>query len=638
MAATIAEFLASVGFRADEQSMKAALTRVAAFGAAVSVAAGAAWAGIMRVAESEVALARQAESLGVPIEKLERLSHVAEQTGGSAESLAAALGGLRDKYPHIKDTSVLLERIGARMRGMNEQAARLYAKQMGIDPELVPMLTRDVSQLKDEFAAMCEVAGRDARQAAEDSKAFMAELGKLKTLSSMLVKAVGGAFLGRMRGDIEHLRRVIMENFGKIRRLFEGVIGVVLRIAGVIGAFARRVVTWASALVGWYDKLSDGQKKLVLGIGLLLAAWKLLNAGFLATPLGLLIAGLAAIVALVDDYQTYMEDGDSLLDWGPYADGIQKVLGVLGQVWDALLLVGQAVLAGVLPTLTMLNEQCRWIFNTILSLGKILWKVLSGDFSGALDEARQMMADWAASGRAIWQAFRDMVGAYFGTLWAGVRESFPDFAAWAENAVRSIRGFFAPALDWLGEQGRLVFSILGNLVRSFAALFTGDISGALEVGRQMLADWAAVGQAVLQAFGDTVKAIFGTLWAGVRESFPDFAAWAESAVRSIRGFFAPALDWLKEKLSGLTSWLPDWAKDKLGMGKANLDVPQGAALTPQPLAAGAAANSTQEVNVEAKTEIIVNGAQSPEQVAGSVAGAQNRAAADMARHTQGAVR
>lgn len=543
MAATISEFLVSVGFKTDEQSMKAALTRVAAFGAAVSVAAGAAWAGIMRVAESEVALAKQAESLGVPIEKLEQLSYVAEQTGGSAESLAVALGGLRDKYPHIKDTSVLLERVGERMRGMNEQAARLYAKRMGIDPSLVPMLTRDVSDLKGEFAAMYAVAGRDARQAAEDSKAFMAELGKLKSLSGMLVKAVSGAFLGRMRRDIEHLRRVIMENFGKIRRLFEGVIDVVLRIAGVIGAFVRRVVTWAAALVGWYDKLSDGQKKLVLGIGLLLAAWKLLNAGFLATPLGLIIAGLAAIVALVDDYQTYMEGGDSWLDWGPYADGIQKVLDVLGQVWDALLLVGQAVLSGVGPALTMLNEQCRWIFNTILSLGKILWKVFSGDFSGALEEARQMMANWAASGRAIWQAFCDMVGAYFGTLWAGVTEKFPDFAAWAEKAVQSIRSFFAPALDWL-----------------------------------------------------------------------------------------------KEKLSGLTSWLPDWAKDKLGMGKANLDVSQGAALTPQPMAANAATHNTQEVNVQAKTEIVVNGAQSPEQVAGSVAGAQNRAAADMARHTQGAVR
>ena len=51
-------------------------------------------------------------------------------------------------------------------------------------------------------------------------------------------------------------------------------------------------------------------------MGLLIAAWKMLNLAFLTTPLGMLITGLAGIVALVDDYLTYMEGGESLFRLG----------------------------------------------------------------------------------------------------------------------------------------------------------------------------------------------------------------------------------------------------------------------------------------------------------------------------------
>lgn len=473
MAATIAEFLASIGFKVDEKGMKAALAKVAGFGAACSVAAGAAIAGIMRVAQGEVELAKKAESLGVPIAKLEELGYVAEQTGASADAVAASLGSLKSKYPHIKDTSVLLERAGRAMRGMSDQAARLYAKRMGIDPALVPMLTRDVGELKSEFAAMHAVAGRDAQKAAEDSKAFMAELGKLRSMCDLLAKAVGGAFLGKIRGDVEALRRVVMENFGKIKRLFETVIGLVLRVAGVVGAFVRRVVTWAAALVSWYDKLDDGQKRIVQGLALFLAAWKLLNAGFLATPLGLIVAGLAAIVALIDDYCTYMEGGESYIDWGPKAEGIAKCLAVLKKFWDVICAVGSAILSALVPALGVINEQCRWIFNTLVSLSKIFWQLFTGDIGGALESARAMLADWAKSGRAILENFCAAISNFFSTLWAGITESFPDFAAWAQGAAKAIMDFFAPAIDWIKGKIKSMASILPEFIQKKLGLSGG---------------------------------------------------------------------------------------------------------------------------------------------------------------------
>lgn len=471
MAATIAEFLASIGFKVDEKGMKAALAKVAGFGAACSVAAGAAIAGIMRVAQSEVELAKKAESLGVPIQKLEELGYVAEQTGASADAVAASLGSLKSKYPHIKDASVLLERAGRAMRGMSDQAARLYAKRMGIDPALVPMLTRDVSALKGEFAAMYAVAGRDAQKAAEDSKAFMAELSKLRTMCDLLAKAVGGAFLGKIRGDIESLRRVVMENFGKIKRLFETVISLVLRVAGVVGAFVRRVVTWAAALVSWYDKLTDGQKRIVQGLALFLAAWKLLNAGFLATPLGAIIAGLAAIVALIDDYCTYMEGGTSYFDWGPWEETIEAVRKAIGDAISAVLkfcsenerlFTAIATGLGVALSLKGALLAVKGVLGGVTTAFKVLWGVLKANPLGIIITFAALVIEY-------WEPIKE----FFAHLWDGFADAFPDVAAWAQGAGKAIMDFFAPAIDWIKGKIRSMASILPEFIQKKLGLSGG---------------------------------------------------------------------------------------------------------------------------------------------------------------------
>ena len=296
-AARIAEFFASVGFQADEKSLKSALTKVAAFGASVSVLAGGVFASLVGIAKAEADIAAQADKLGTSSERLEELRYVAEQTGSSADKLTAALESIASKNPRIKDTAAAFDLVSDRMRGMSELQRKLYAQRLGIDPTLIPMMTDDVAGLREEFRAMYAVAGTDAKAAAEESKGFLNELARLKTLSGMLAKAVGLAFIGKIRRDIENLRRVIMENFGKIQRILQIVIGFVMRVAGAIGAFVYRIIKWAGQLVGWFDSLDDGQKKLVIGVGLLIAAWKMLNLAFLTTSLGMLITGLAGIVA-----------------------------------------------------------------------------------------------------------------------------------------------------------------------------------------------------------------------------------------------------------------------------------------------------------------------------------------------------
>ena len=101
-AARIAEFFASVGFQADERSLKSALTKVAAFGASVSVLAGGVFASLVGIAKAEADIAAQADKLGTSSERLEELRYVAEQTGSSADKLTAALESIASNKPPNK--------------------------------------------------------------------------------------------------------------------------------------------------------------------------------------------------------------------------------------------------------------------------------------------------------------------------------------------------------------------------------------------------------------------------------------------------------------------------------------------------------------------------------------------------------
>jgi hypothetical protein len=563
-AGTIAEFLASVGFKADGKSLKSALAKVAAFGVSMQAIAAGVTAGIMRVAEAQVAVARDAEKLRTSTERLEELRYVAEQTGAQTGALDSALQGLGSKYPRIKDTSVLFERMGRAMRGMTEEQRRAYAQRMGIDPTLIPMMTQDVSGLSAEFREMYALAGTDAKAATEASRGFLAEIGKLKTLAVTLAKAVSLAFIGRIRGDIEHLRRVIVENFGKVRAVLEFIISIVLRVSGVISAFVYRAVKTISALVDWFGNLDEGTRKLIIGAGLLLAAWKLLNMGFLATPLGALIAGLAAVVALVDDYLTYMEGGESLFDWGPWAGTIQKVLDVLRPLAGVLLAGLKGAAAAVGPLVDALIAGVSGIIDTFRQVGQLITAVFSGDFSAAADAAIGIVNTLAST----------------------------------------------------------ITNVIGSLV-------------------------------------EAVKTLFSAMWAGVQESFPDFAAWAASAAQAITGLIGKALDWVKEKLAGLLDYMPDWIKEKMGMGGSSsgsgkADAPGKSAsapapvndfdpalgqpaLTPGPAQAAAMTQSNNNVNLESKTDIHIS-TTDPIAAGNQAAAAQQGVNADLVRNAKGAAR
>jgi len=299
---------------------------------------------------------------------------------------------------------------------------------------------------------MYAVAGISAEEAATASRGLMAELGKLRTIATMLASAISLAFVGRIRADVERMRRAVVDNFARIRRVIEGVVSFALRVVGAVSAFGARLAGWAMRIVEWFDKLDKSQQMVVAGAAALLAAWRLLNLGFLATPLGAIVAGLAAVVALIDDYLTYMDGGVAFFDWGPWEKTITRVVEALKPIAGLVMGLVSALSASLIPAIDTVVDLLGGIATSARHAIDLVFALFTGDFRGALDAAAALWGNYVDTVNRVFSGLCATIEAAFSALWPAVVANFPDFAAWAEGAARAIAETFGAVLDWLGRQ------------------------------------------------------------------------------------------------------------------------------------------------------------------------------------------
>jgi len=467
-AEVLKDFLARLGFEVDEAGaadFKATLaessTKVLAFGAAVQAMAVGAYAAIYQIASSKSELLTMADAVGVPVSKLEELAFVAEQSGSSAdklyssvESVSEALAGasigqggletfhrlgisIRDSNNELRDSVDVLMEVGDKVKDMDPTKASMYLNQLGIDPSMLRMLTSDVSGLSQAYQDMYQAVGVDADQAAEDSRAFVGEVKGLFAMVKLIGDGIAGVFVGDMGRDIARFRKLIQDNVGKIIPVLKTIIDVVVRIGKAFFALTTRLVTWVGMIIDWFGKLDSGTQALILGVLGIAAAWRYLNLAFLATPLGMLLAGLFALLALVDDFMVWKDGGDSFIDWGPWADDIDKVvdgvaglLKMLGRLWD--LIKG--------PLFEVVGMWAKGVVSALGSLLNVLGSVVSaivklfqGDLSGAM----------SAMGEAFKHVF-EMVTNILGNIKeivGFILDKMGGVLSWAADGIGDMLGF-----------------------------------------------------------------------------------------------------------------------------------------------------------------------------------------------------
>ena len=595
MAVAGEQILTRLGFEVDEISLKSSLEKVAAFGSALRRAFADASAALVGVAKGEAEVAAQADALGVSVERFAEWRFIAEQTGVSADALEASLKAMLANNPGLSDAASELERAGGAMREMGDAQREAYARGLGIDPSLIPMLTRDVSGLRDMFRSLYATAGTDAAKAAEDGKGFLDGMARLAGLCDLLAKTVALSLLGTARSGIEALGDAFVAHFDDIRRVLELVVALASAAAPAIGAALGLLVSWGGQLAGLLGTLDAD---LVAGIGKGIAAfmalrgavgaaiigfanlkeaWALLTAAFSANPCRLAIGAAVTLAVVVMDNWGAVK-AFLLGVWDAVASGARAAVDAVASAFNnAVNFVTGAgsAIAGARPGRLLRNglaggvvfphggsaclgvrrrggrgvrpvlghgrgdRDCLAGSRTASGSSAGSPRDLSGDLSGALDAGIGLFRNFGETALGVFPALGEGILGGLSSLWGRVMEAFPDFGAWASGVAEAV----APAVSGLAEAA---VSAFGGVADTLGAAF-GDVAGAASSAFSGALDM--VGPAASEAADRLSSALSGAV-AFVSDRFPSLGAAAEAVGQGLASEFQSIRDLVASVFSG----------------------------------------------------------------------------------------
>ncbi|EAA8408459.1 lytic transglycosylase catalytic [Salmonella enterica] len=429
---TIKDFLVSLGFDIDQSGaskfeavLKGVTANVMKVGAAVEGAALSIVGFTTRIANGLDKIYWASQRTGASVQGIKALGYAASQTGASAESAMSSLEGLagfmrsnpgaegflnrlgvqtRDASGKMRDIASIFTGVGQKLNNMPYYRAKQYAQMLGIDENTLMAMRRGMNGFTADYQSMLQKTDFNADKAAVQSNKFMTSMRGLTSLFGIMRDKIGSNLAGGLAGSLDSLRKRILDNFPKIEETLTKVIKGVIWLANAFTRMAWRLMQGAGSVIDWWKRLDDGSKNLLKIFGALLLAWRLLNSAFLKSPIGLITTLILAIGLLYDDYQTWREGGNSLIDWEKWQPAIDKAKEAMVWLRDHLLELKDSV-GGWQKSLEILGTFIAgvWVSKVLGAFGKISglpippWLKLWGLYAGYIVSDRENIADSAKS-------------------------------------------------------------------------------------------------------------------------------------------------------------------------------------------------------------------------------------------------
>ncbi|EOY1421751.1 transglycosylase SLT domain-containing protein [Yersinia enterocolitica] len=421
-AETIKDFLVSLGFELDEAGEKkfsavvAGVTaNVLKMGAVVEGAALAVVGFTTKIASGLDKVYFASQRTGASVAGIKALGYAASQLGvdaasaqGSLESLArfirnspGAEGFLnrlgiqtRSANGSMRDTSAIFTGLSAKLSSMPYYRANQYAQMLGIDENTLMAMRKGLGQFSSEYALTAKKIGFNAEVAAKQSNRFMTSMRDLSMTLGQARDKIGSNLADGLAGDIDSLRKQLLDNWPKIEAVLMKVIKGVLWAGDAVTRVLWRTGQAVGDVINWLKKLDPITQQLIMLFGGLLLAWRLLNTAFLTSPVGIVLSLGAAIFALYDDYKTWKEGGNSLIDWGQWEQEINAALKGMDDLTKSIKGVGVEIAR--LLNINLKNWTLKGDIENLTKQFGEFGKMLSmiGDLINALKEG-----NWSEVGR-----------------------------------------------------------------------------------------------------------------------------------------------------------------------------------------------------------------------------------------------
>ncbi|UPQ69693.1 hypothetical protein [Kluyvera ascorbata] len=428
-AETIKEFLVSLGFQVDssgEKKFNAVLTGVTAnaikMGVAVEAAALSVVAYTAKIASGLDTLYWASQRTGATVQGIKAIGYAVSQVGGSADAARGSLESLarfvrnnpgaegflnrlgvqtRDASGNMRDMSAIFTGVGQKLSSMPYYRANQYASMLGIDENTLMAMRRGIGGFTGQYSAMAKAIGFNADQAAASSNRFMTSLRSFGEMASMARDKIGSNLAGGLAGSLDKLRRHILDNFPRIEQTLTKAIKGILWLGDVIGRLFFRIIEGAADLIDWWGSLDKSTKQLIGLFGALTLALKILNSTFWMSPIGLITALAAAIALLWEDYKTWKEGGQSLIDWAKWKPEVDQAVKMVGDLKKTVVDLTKSI--AKLLNIDPKSWSLKWDFSNFISqmgefgkmlnmIADLLNAIKDGNWSQAAKIGKQLLS------------------------------------------------------------------------------------------------------------------------------------------------------------------------------------------------------------------------------------------------------
>lgn len=248
-----------------------------------------------------------AEKTSIAADKLQVLGNAARRYGGSTEGVAGTLENLRNQYQSL--------RMGEG-GGALEQAAFKYGIGISGDPEkMLENVARRMKSMKSDAAKwdLANTLGIDegtTRLLMQGTKAYTEELKRAKKYQLYTKED-----LERMR----KYRQISLDIRMGIDSIFASIARMLLPVITKVAKVIRTVTDWmaehegAVKIIATIITVTAVVLSARTAIMLLSAAFSFLGKSILGTPVGWIIAGITAIIVIINDLIVFMQGGESVI-------------------------------------------------------------------------------------------------------------------------------------------------------------------------------------------------------------------------------------------------------------------------------------------------------------------------------------
>ncbi|EJH1482884.1 lytic transglycosylase catalytic [Escherichia coli] len=453
-AETIKDFLVSLGFSVDDAGAKkfgsvlaGTTANVIKMGLAVEGAALSVVAFTAKIASGLDNLYWASQRTGATVQGIQSIGYAVSQVGGSVDAARSSLESLsrfirnnpgaegflnrlgvqtRDASGNMRDMAAIFTGVGQKLSGVPYYRANQYAQMLGIDENTLMAMRRGVGQFSAQYSEMVKAIGFNADQAALSSNRFMTSLKSLGEMAGMARDKIGSNLADGLAGQIDNLRKKIIENFPKIEVTITKVIKGILWLGEIVGRVAFRIVDGVGDIIEWWGKLDAETKTLIEVIGGLVVAMRILNSTFWMSPIGLITGLIVALGLLWEDYKTWKEGGNSLIDWEKWQPAIDKAKDAITWLRDHLLELKDGV-GGWQNALEILGTFIAgvWVSRVLGAFGKISGLPVPPWLKGWMAYAAYLYSDReniGASAKSSWDYTKQNIGDSL--RWLGIDTDF----------------------------------------------------------------------------------------------------------------------------------------------------------------------------------------------------------------------